>query len=172
MIKIVLQITVIIVFLCINMYYSPVYARFLFFGASEDERYVPPIKKDRFYDRNGYVNADVKYQRKRINPEDEKIIVPPPAKKIVLNDNDFAMPIRNDFYQKNGLVNVSKKYRESRFYQTIQLPFLYGRTLYQGSSYVRYRTVTKPAFDIPFPNSTSRPSGAKRSNPSTVVSPR
>lgn len=105
--------------------------------------YVPPKYKSRFLDKNGLVNVDKKYKSKRLDPAKERIVAPEITERIKITDADFATPMGNRFYQKNGLVNVDKKLVEKRFTQEDQLPFLYGRSLYQERKVYKVR---KPFF--------------------------
>lgn len=105
--------------------------------------YVPPKYQRKFLDKNGLVNVSKKYRNKRVNPESERIVAPEITERNRLDDADFATPMGSNFYQKNGLVNSSKKIAEKRFTQEDQLPFLYGRSLYQER---RKYQVRKPFF--------------------------
>jgi hypothetical protein len=105
--------------------------------------YVPPKYQSKFLDKNGLVNVSKKYRSKRLDPAKERIVAPEIKERIRIEDGDFAAPLGSHFYQKNGLVNVSKKTVEKRLTQEDQLPFLYGRSLYQER---RVYKVHKPFF--------------------------
>lgn len=135
--------------------------------------YVPPKYQTKFLDKNGLVNVSKKYKSKRLDPVKERIVAPEIKERIRIEDGDFATPLGSRFYQKNGLVSVSKKTVEKRFTQEDQLPFLYGRTLYQER---RIYKVHKPLFGNIFKISLDKinifKSNEKVRHRQEVVSPR